>query len=54
MIVDDRTGSVLQEIGPVPTPVGIVPSPDGSRAAVFGFDTIRIYKVNGQGRPTQR
>jgi hypothetical protein len=49
MIVDDRTGSVLQEVGPVPTPVGIVPSPDGSRAAVFEFNAIRIYKVNRQG-----
>jgi hypothetical protein len=46
IVMDDRTGSVLQEIGQLPTAVGMVVSPDGSRAAVFGSKDIRIYKVN--------
>jgi hypothetical protein len=49
IVIDDRSGTVLQEIGPVPLVIGIVPSPDGSRLAVFGHDTIRVYKRNRQG-----
>jgi hypothetical protein len=46
VVMDDQIGTVLQEIGPLPTPVGIVVSANGSRVAVFGFRDIRIYKVN--------
>ena len=49
LVLDERTGAVVQEIGPVRAVVGIVPSPDGARAAVFGHDTIRIYRVDHQG-----
>ena len=46
VVIDDRSGTVLQEMGPVPLAVGIVASPDGSRVAVFEHDAIRIYKVS--------
>jgi WD40 repeat protein len=46
IVIDDRTGTVLQELGPFRTRGGVVVSPDGSSVAVFGFNDIRIYKVN--------
>jgi hypothetical protein len=49
MVVDDRSGAVLQEIGPLPSLIGLTVSPDGSRAAIFGQDDTRIYKINRRG-----
>jgi hypothetical protein len=46
VVMDDRSGAVLQEIGPMPSVHGIVVSPDGSRAAIYGFEETRIYKIN--------
>jgi hypothetical protein len=48
IVMDDRSGAVLQEIGPMPSVDGIVVSPDGSRAAIYRSDETRIYKVNRQ------
>jgi hypothetical protein len=46
VVMDDRSGAVLQELGPLPSVVGLTVSPDGSRAAVFGQDETRVYKIN--------
>jgi hypothetical protein len=46
MVVDDRSGAVVQEIGPLPSFIGLTVSPDGSRAAIFSQDETRIYRIN--------
>jgi hypothetical protein len=49
VVMDDRSGAVLQEIGPMPSVVGFAVSSDGSRVAVWGFNETHIYKVNPEG-----
>jgi hypothetical protein len=49
VVMDDRSGAVLQEIGPLSSFAGLTVSPDGSRAAIFGQGETRIYKINRPG-----
>jgi hypothetical protein len=44
-VIDSATGTVVQEIGPIPKVVTIIASPDGNRVAVAGFRGIRFYRV---------
>jgi hypothetical protein len=60
VVMDDRSGAVLQEIGPMPRVNDILVSPDGTRAALrvgrcgpeetgvrrCGSEETRIYKIN--------
>ena len=45
-VLDSATGATVQEIGPVPTVLAILVSPNETRVAVAGFQAIRFYRVN--------
>jgi hypothetical protein len=44
--LDSATGVTVQELGPVPRPLTILVSPNGTRVAVTSFQGIRFYRVN--------
>jgi hypothetical protein len=51
-VLDSATGATVQELGPVPRPLTILVSPNGTRVAVTGFQGIRFYRVNPNAAAT--
>lgn len=45
-VIDNATGATVQELGPMPKPLTILVSPDGTRVAVSGFHGLRFYRIN--------